>query len=959
MDGSNSYELENLEAGTNRNRSPAKGHHSSSESSNSDSSNMLEYINNFAYNNAGGNLLQNNRSRSGSSNSRQQQQQQEEQQQPFLGDHEGSDLKFENYPRPITKKNVYSITFAIIVVWLIGLGIYSRHPRPSKIENSYKDYNVTAAFGLNTTDSAIMNSLPVPEVSSAVSSAIAQPSSTTPSSSSSSSSDQKQKRVDLDAYRSGKFFVYDLGYPFIEPPSNHKSTDDEGLYHATGSSHYFVKKFADKSFQQKLMPRAFSYQSKKYTIDQIVPNYDLTKVIVRTEKEGQWRHSSFAKFFVYDVKSDKFEPLYSNPSSDAKDDDLPKLSLAQWSPKYNFISFVYQNNFFVKDVSNGKTTQVTNDGGQNIFNGKPDWVYEEEVSATDRLLWWSPNEKNVVFIKTNDTDVPIYEIDYYTKNTNDKYPTHRPIKYPKPGYANPVLSIVNYNIDSGKLQTLDHTDADGSKLGHDFIVYDLFWLNDNDFLVKETDRESNVLHYRLYEHNLETSKVVRVVDAVKEFGGWIDKSKVIVIPKDSKHKREKDGYVDIFVDGNGYEHLAYFEADSDKPVKVLTEGNFDDKSDHLFFDNDMDLVYFTSTKQSSMSSHLYSVKLDLSSTKAVPELNALTKDDELGYYEPSFSPSARFVILNYKGPRLPGQKIIDLHSSDNAEFFTNIESITDTQSVEEAHKEYAVPVKQFTEIEVDAKKKVSVNVIETKPQNFDPKKKYPLLVTFYGGPGSQKVHAKYDVGFSEVVASSLDAVVLMIDPRGTNSKGWWFKSWARNKIGHWEPRDIIAATEKYIKDNQYIDEEKTVAWGWSYSGFVTLKLLEVDSEQVFKYGAAVAPVTDWRLYDSIYTERYINSPEHNEGGYEEATVGTSDIDNFKAKKRFLIMHGTGDDNVHIQNTYTLLDKFNLAGVENFDMKLFPDSDHSIYYHNANTIVYDKLFKWIKDAFNGSLAKLSN
>lgn len=241
-------------------------------------------------------------------------------------------------------------------------------------------------------------------------------------------------------------------------------------------------------------------------------------------------------------------------------------------------------------------------------------------------------------------------------------------------------------------------------------------------------------------------------------------------------------------------------------------------------------------------------------------------------------------------------------------------------------------------------------MIEVLPANFNPSKKYPLLVNIYGGPGSQKLDVQFNIGFEHIISSSLDAIVLYIDPRGTGGKSWAFKSYATEKIGYWEPRDITAVVSKWISDHSFVNPDKTAIWGWSYGGFTTLKTLEYDSGEVFKYGMAVAPVTNWLLYDSIYTERYMNLPKDNVEGYSEHSV-IKKVSNFKNVNRFLVCHGTTDDNVHFQNTLTLLDQFNINGVVNYDLQVYPDSEHSIAHHNANKVIYERLFKWLERAFN--------
>jgi len=242
-----------------------------------------------------------------------------------------------------------------------------------------------------------------------------------------------------------------------------------------------------------------------------------------------------------------------------------------------------------------------------------------------------------------------------------------------------------------------------------------------------------------------------------------------------------------------------------------------------------------------------------------------------------------------------------------------------------------------------------LNVVERRPPHFNEKKKYPVLFYLYGGPGSQTVSKTFGVDFQAYVAANLGYIVVTVDGRGTGFIGRKARTIIRGNIGYYEAHDQIEAAKIWAA-KKYVDATRLAIWGWSYGGFMALKTLEQDAGETFSYGMAVAPVTDWRFYDSIYTERYMHTPQHNPGGYDNTSI--SDVDALAKNVRFLIMHGVADDNVHMQNTLTLLDKLDVAGVENYDLHMFPDSDHGIYFHNANRIVYDKLNNWIINAFNG-------
>lgn len=804
-------------------------------------------------------------------------------------------VNYQHYPKPLTRKSLYLVTLGVVVVWFTGLIIYAQHPRAFKTDDAYQNYNTTAAYGLPHGGSEVKPGEKIP--------------------------------LSLKAVRLDNFRVWQTSFDFLMPPSS--DSVDTGIYHEVGR----VKSLLDSKLDKAILPGKIVYKKNTYVISQTIPNYQLDTVIILTNQELQWRRSKYFNAFVYYPDSKKVEPLYVT-----EDGNLPRISWAGWSPQYSAISFVYSNNIYLwqKDQP---VKQVTNDGDVDIFNGKPDWVYEEEVSESDRLLWWAPDDLKFAYLKINDTDVPVYDVDFYTKDMD--YPTHTYIKYPKPGFPDPQVNVLVYTLANGNTNEVSHTD---STLGRDFIVYDAFWLNKDKFFIKETDRISRVLHYRVWDG--ETSTVVREVNYQKQFGGWVDKTNVLVIGKNPEKSRPLDGYIDLVVDGNGFEHLGYFKDTESEPV-VLTTGDYDDLTDSLAFDYGKNLVYFTAARQSSMSRHIFSVDL------ATQHVKPITDDSKMAYYEAEFSSGARYLSLKYMGPELPTQKLIDLHEPLNIEAEENLVS---SDKATAALQKYQVPTRR--RFEVDVKGKVKVNVVEIRPENFDANRNYPVLVNFYGGPGSQRADAKFDINVNDAVVSSLDAIVLIIDPRGTGYKGWSFKSWVRDMIGEWEPKDIIEATKWYIA-NHKVDQESVACWGWSYSGYLALRVLEIDTEQIFKYGISVAPVTNWRLYNTFYTERYLGLPLVNGKSYDRLAIGGTNIENFKNKNRFLIMHGSADDNVHIQNTLQLVDKFNLAGIENYDMKIYPDSDHNIYYHNANAILYDKLFDWINDAFSGVLNQLTS
>ncbi|KAI4161437.1 MAG: hypothetical protein LQ342_004840 [Letrouitia transgressa] len=669
--------------------------------------------------------------------------------------------------------------------------------------------------------------------------------------------------------------------------------------------------------------------------DQAEPSADLKKVLVVSEKKSNWRYSSTGKYWIFDVETQKGEAL------DPQQPDA-RVQLASWSPDSNSIVFTRDNNMFLRKISDQHVTQITHDGGTELFYGRPDWVYEEEVFQGKSATWWSEGGEFIAFLRTNETAVPEYPIQYFVSRPSgippdkgeENYPEVRQIKYPKAGAPNPTINLQFYDTRKGEVFTVD---IDSDLNGEDRLITEVLWAGkDAKLLVKESNRESDILKVILIDVPLRTGKVVRTVNVNGIDGGWFEVShSTHFVPSDPKNGRNHDGYVDTIIH-EGFDHLAYFTPlDNPKPI-VLTSGKWEVVEAPSAVDLNQNLVYFVATKESSIQRHVYSVKLDGTGLRSVSDVS------KEGYYAVSFSTGAGYALLSYTGPDIPWQKVIS--TPGNQKKFELL--VEDNQALAKLAASHDLPAEIYQTITVNG---IELNVVERRPPHFDEKKQYPVLFYLYGGPGSQTVNKKFTVDFQSSVASDLGYIVVTLDGRGTGFIGREARCVVRGVIGYYEAQDQIAAAKMWAQ-KKYVDANRMAIWGWSYGGFMTLKTLELDGGATFKYGMAVAPVTDWRFYDSIYTERYMHTPQQNPDGYTNTSI--TDVAALADTTRFLIMHGVADDNVHLQNTLSLLDKLDLQGVENYDVHVFPDSDHSIYFHNANKIVYDKLTSWLVNAFNG-------
>ncbi|KAL2019800.1 hypothetical protein VTK56DRAFT_9151 [Thermocarpiscus australiensis] len=684
----------------------------------------------------------------------------------------------------------------------------------------------------------------------------------------------------------------------------------------------------------------FDYGNRTYNAARVTPSRDLQKVLIATDVKSNWRHSTTAAYWIFDVKTQAADPLVPG------EPDV-RVQLAQWSPTGDAVVFTRGNNMYLRKVGSTSVIQITTDGGAEVFNGVPDWVYEEEVLAGAKATWWSDDGNYIAFLRTNESGVPEYPVQYFVSRPSgaepepgeESYPETRRIKYPKAGAHNPVVDLKFYDVVRGDVFSVD---ISGRFEDEDRLITEVVWAG-NQVLIKETNRVSDNMRVVLVDVIARTGKAVRTTDVKAIDGGWFEIShQTRYIPADPAKGRAHDGYIDLVIHGDG-DHLAYFTPlDNPDPI-MLTSGDWEVVDAPYAVDLDNNVVYFVATKESSIQRHVYQVKLTGEGLAPVSDTSAE------GYYSASFSTGAGYALLSYHGPGIPWQKVISTPSNPQKYEHT----VEENKELADTARKYELPIKIYGTVNVDG---VDLNYVERRPPHFDENKKYPVLFFQYSGPGSQTVNKRFNVDFQSYVAAGLGYICVTVDGRGTGFIGRKNRVVIRGNLGRWESHDQIAAAKIWAR-KKYVDESRLAIWGWSYGGFMTLKTLEQDAGQTFRYGMAVAPVTDWRYYDSIYTERYMLTPQVNGHGYDTSAI--TNVSALAQNVRFLLMHGVADDNVHFQNSLTLLDRLDLVGVENYDVHVFPDSDHSIYFHNANRIVYEKLSNWLINAFNGEWIKVAD
>ena len=567
------------------------------------------------------------------------------------------------------------------------------------------------------------------------------------------------------------------------------------------------------------------------------PSKDLKKVLVMSDEQKNWRHSFTGVYWIFDVASQQAEPL-----DPAKPRD--RVQLASWSPQSNAIAFTRDNNMFLRKLSSNSVEQITEDGGSELFYGVPDWVYEEEVFSGNSATWWSEDGKYVAFLRTNETTVPEYPIQYFVSRPSgedpapgeENYPEVRRLKYPKAGAPNPVVDLQFYEVTKNEVFSVT---TDNDFPDDDRLITELVWAGeDGKVLVKNTNRESYVLKVALIDVVERTGKVVREEDVKALDGGWFEVSeKTRYIPSDPGNDRPQSGYIDTVIK-DGYDHLAYFTPlDNPEPV-MITNGEWEVVDGPSAVDLRANLVYFVATKESSIQRHVYTVNLDGTS------LQHYSEHRNEGYYDVSFSTGVGFALLSYQGPDIPWQEVRSTPSLEGHYYKNRFETNTGLAKLAAAHE---LPIEIYQTINIGG---VDLNLVERRPPHFDEKKKYPVLFQLYGGPGSQQVDKKFTVDFQSYVASNLGYVVVTLDGRGTGLIGRKARTIVSGHIGYYEGMDQITAAKMWSK-KAYVDAERMAIWGWSYGGFMALKTLELDGGETFKYGMAVAPVTDWKFYGTL------------------------------------------------------------------------------------------------------------
>ncbi|XP_033021870.1 prolyl endopeptidase FAP-like isoform X1 [Lacerta agilis] len=640
---------------------------------------------------------------------------------------------------------------------------------------------------------------------------------------------------------------------------------------------------------------------KKVNATNYILSADQNFMLLESNYSKLWRYSYTASYHIYDLGNGAF----------VKGHELPHgIQYIAWSPVGHKLVYVYQNNIYLKQGPREPAVQITTNGYWNeIFNGIPDWVYEEEMLAVKYALWWSPNAKNVAYLQFNDTGIPVIEYSYYGE---DQYPRKIKIPYPKAGAKNPTVRV--FVVDATHPEALGPKEVPAPAViaSSDHYVTWITWVRDNRICVQWLKRIQNFSVSAICDYNdrsMSWDCPQKQQHIEESHTGWAGGFFV------SAPSFTSDGisYYKIFSDKDGYKHIHYVKDSVEKAVPI-TSGKWE--AIYIYRVTD-DTIFYSSNEFEGYPGRRNIYKINRRNPGTRQCITCYLRKERCQYYAASFSYNANYYALLCYGPGIPISTIYE------SRYDREIRVLEANRDLESSLQKISMPTTDFDKLEVDG---ITMWYKMVLPPRFDKSKKYPLLIQVYGGPCSQSVKHTFGVSWTTYLASKEEIVVAFVDGRGTAFQGDEMLYAVYRKLGVYEVDDQISAVRKFI-DMGFIDEKRIAIWGWSYGGYVASLALG-SGTGVFKCGMAVAPVSSWEYYASIYTERFMGLPtkEDNLEHYRNSTV-MAKAENFRDVE-YLLIHGTADDNVHFQNSAQISKALVNAQVD-FQAMWYADQDHGI------------------------------
>ena len=623
---------------------------------------------------------------------------------------------------------------------------------------------------------------------------------------------------------------------------------------------------------------------------------DESKMLLTTNREAIYRRSSKADFYVWD--GSELTQLF----------DGGKQMYATFNPQADKVAFVFENNLYIRDLASGDLTKVTEDGRMNeIINGGADWVYEEEVGFA-QAFQWSPDGKRLAYYRFDESQVKEFIMTHFRGGL---YPEYERFKYPKVGEKNSDVSIHIYNLKKKKSVAVDI----GSE--KDQYIPRIKWTNDPKKLcVYRLNRHQN--HLELLVASAKNGKTKTILEEKNKY--YIAESVF-----DNLNFIGKDQFI-WTSEKDGWHHVYLHDMNGGKP-KQLTKGEFE-MTNFYGLDQVNEKIYFQAAKESPLQREIYSVNIKNG------KLKKLTK--EAGWNNAQFSSTFDYYVNTFSTVNTPPTyKVYNRKGK-------LIRTIEDNSDLRDIQKTYAAQPVEF--INFKTEKDVELNGYMIKPPNFDESKEYPVFMYLYGGPGSQQAVDSWrgqNYWWFQMLAQQ-GYIIACVDNRGTGGRGEEFKKMTYQQLGHYETIDQIDAA-KWLGNLPYTDKNRIGIFGWSYGGYMSSNCL-LKGNDVFKAAIAIAPVTNWKWYDTIYTERFMRTEKENPSGYfDNSPINFVD----RLKGNYFIAHGMGDDNVHYQQTAEMFNAL-IDANKQFDSYSYPNRNHGIYGGTTRIHLYQAMTDFLSE-----------
>ncbi|KAM9804948.1 dipeptidyl peptidase 4 [Neosynchiropus ocellatus] len=620
---------------------------------------------------------------------------------------------------------------------------------------------------------------------------------------------------------------------------------------------------------------------------------DYSYVAFESNFTKKWRNSFTASYSIFHRESETFVTQEALPS---------EVQYFLWAPTGNKYAYVSGYNVFYKPDVNAKAVQLTHNGKKNeILNGIPDWVYEEEVFASNGALWWSPSSLFLAYAEFNDTEVGKVEFSWFGAA---QYPEMVTLPFPKAGSN--LTKVKLYVVDTTNPSRRAQVSPPASVASDDHLLCSVTWATDQRLAVQWLTRKQDYVVVQIYDFDGSRWRESQKFEQ-RSTTGWIG----YYGPLPIFFAEDKVSFYKVMSDTNGYKHIHLFKNGKATPV---TSGKWE-----VIYISKLtkDAIYYVSNEYKGTPVKRNMYKLMLGSSSSTPRcLTCDFSEDRCQYNSAYFSLHASYYRLDCYGPGLPLYTLMDNRGAG-----AKLAVLEDNKEMENILSEFQMPTMKYGTFKVAGFDFWYQMML---PPNFKKSKKYPLLIDVYAGPGSQSVNYRFKLNWGTYLSSSHGIIIASFDGRGSGYQGDEIMHSIYRRLGTFEVEDQLAAVRKFI-DMGFIDKDRIAMWGWSYGGYVTSMALGAGSG-LLKCGIAVAPVAKWEYYDAVYTERYMGKPTENSDAYTNSTV-TARAKNFKSVD-YLLVHGTADDNVHFQQA-AQISKALVAEQVAFEAMWYTDKDHSL------------------------------